>query len=368
MNARTELSTKVLADRLHGVDALRGWAACGVVLIHSFLIHRIEMPNDTSVLVSFLALGVNLFFVVSAFSLTYAYSNRLNNYRDIKYYIIRRFFRIAPLFYVMLIAWSIYYYWLGSLLKSYTEYLLNITFLYGLVPSMQISIVPAGWSIGVEWLFYIVFPLIVISVKKPIYFFILLIIALGLSYYINQMNGEFPDYFFVTNVLTNAPYFAFGIMAFTIYDRTSYEMRTLIGNRALALSLLTILLMIYIRWKFVSIDDAVKNPVQFYETFGWGVSFGLLVLSQALNPSRFICNKFSLFLGAISYSLYLAHPLVIYSSSFIQNTNGSSMNFGAKMAISGSLSLVFSIFVGWLLFTYLEKPGIKLGKYTAQRL
>ena len=50
-----------------------------------------------------------------------------------------------PLFYVMLTAWILHYSHLGSPLPDFKT---------------QISHVPAGWSIGIEMIFYLLFPVI----------------------------------------------------------------------------------------------------------------------------------------------------------------------------------------------------------------
>ena len=65
-----------------------------------------------------------------------------------------------PLFHVMLTAWILYYSHLGSPLPDFKTLFLNVSFLFGLFPKTQISHVPAGWSIGIEMLFYLLFPVI----------------------------------------------------------------------------------------------------------------------------------------------------------------------------------------------------------------
>jgi peptidoglycan/LPS O-acetylase OafA/YrhL len=88
--------------RYEFVDALRGIAVLGVVALHTtqnFHATRIEP------LLSLGECGVQLFYIVSAFSLCLSLDQRSRNERHpFINYAIRRFFRIAPLFYLAIMA------------------------------------------------------------------------------------------------------------------------------------------------------------------------------------------------------------------------------------------------------------------------
>jgi peptidoglycan/LPS O-acetylase OafA/YrhL len=73
-------------------------------------------------------------------------------------------FRIVPLFYVMLAAWLAH----SSAQVSRSEILLNLTFLFPLIPEKIESLVPAGWSLGVEWIFYFSFPIFALLSRSVI--------------------------------------------------------------------------------------------------------------------------------------------------------------------------------------------------------
>jgi peptidoglycan/LPS O-acetylase OafA/YrhL len=82
---------------------------------------------------------------------------------------IKRFFRIAPLGYVAIAIYGLINW--GALRSGYerawvlgahspADILLNVLFLHALSPSAINNVVPGGWSIGVEMLFYLLAPLI----------------------------------------------------------------------------------------------------------------------------------------------------------------------------------------------------------------
>ena len=109
-------------------------------------------------------MGVQLFFVASAYTLCLSASRRAE---PVSSFYIRRFFRIAPLYYFAIVLYAIVAYVqarFGGVDRTADYSLLNITsnvlFVHGLVPSANNSIVPGGWSIATEMMFYAIFPLL----------------------------------------------------------------------------------------------------------------------------------------------------------------------------------------------------------------
>jgi peptidoglycan/LPS O-acetylase OafA/YrhL len=79
---------------------------------------------------------------------------------QISRFYIRRFFRIAPLFYLMLLI-----YWLRDAFRlgvvhPISEVLVNASFLFNLIPAHITGFVWASWTIGVMVIFYLIFPVI----------------------------------------------------------------------------------------------------------------------------------------------------------------------------------------------------------------
>src|SRR5580658_858049 len=155
----TGIPTRDLArattNRFDYLTALRGWAASGVVLVHMYALPT-PKPALSPILVPLVwggLLGVPLFYVLSAFTLSLSASRRGGE--PIVDFYIRRFFRIAPLFYVMI---GVYLYTFGE--KPVSVVLANLLFVnnFMLPDDAYASIVAAGWSISVEMLFYAVFP------------------------------------------------------------------------------------------------------------------------------------------------------------------------------------------------------------------
>ena len=146
--------------QLDSIESLRGIAALMILLCHLALIVKLPLPQSLGFVATRFGLGVPLFYTLSGFVLAYGYADRLSDRTAIYSFYIRRLFRIMPLFYLMTALWIVVNWIVWNKTFSASTLLLNLTFLFGLVPGEHESIVWAGWSIGVEMLFYLIFPIL----------------------------------------------------------------------------------------------------------------------------------------------------------------------------------------------------------------
>lgn len=106
--------------------------------------------------------GVSVFFVLSGYSLAHAYGARFANGIEadaILRYARRRIGRLLPLFSVILIASLAGRIISGAELPDAFVIFANLTLLFGFVEP-ALSPVIGGWSIGIEVVFYVAFPLL----------------------------------------------------------------------------------------------------------------------------------------------------------------------------------------------------------------
>ena len=149
------------------IDAMRGFAILLVILVHTSQSIADKTPAVMSAALG--QFGVQLFFVASALTLCLSYEQRLDEKHRLVAFLLRRWFRIAPLYligillYFLVSAYREIY--LGLFCDFYRDYTLlnilsNVLLLHGLIPSANNNVVPGGWSIGTEVLFYLMFPLL----------------------------------------------------------------------------------------------------------------------------------------------------------------------------------------------------------------
>jgi peptidoglycan/LPS O-acetylase OafA/YrhL len=102
-SALTVSNTANPLKRYSYIDSLRGFAIIGVLIAHTGLYGNVAYPSLLRNLaeIDVGPRGVQLFYVVSAFTLCVSFSKRRNiEKHPIRNFYVRRFFRIAPLFYL----------------------------------------------------------------------------------------------------------------------------------------------------------------------------------------------------------------------------------------------------------------------------
>ncbi|MDR2627233.1 MAG: acyltransferase, partial [Dysgonamonadaceae bacterium] len=213
------------------VDALRGLAILCVIMIHTGQFGTMNIPNAFANIIWNGAIGVQLFYLASAFTLFLSMKSRVSKeYNSTKNFFIRRFFRIAPLYYLAIVyyLWQNGFgarYWLGDATQISTANILsNVFFFHGFNPYWINSLVPGGWSIAVEMMFYTILPFLFSKIKNinhAFNFYIITILIMAfLQIFLNKINPTSSDYlweaylsFYLPNQL---PVFALGIIAYFI--------------------------------------------------------------------------------------------------------------------------------------------------------
>ena len=347
------------AQRIDGLDALRGMAALGIVAVHA--VYMFPLGPAIPRFMGYLVLGVPLFFIISAFSMSAAYRTGLRDVAGLRCYALRRIFRIVPLFYLMLFAWLAYFDHLGSPARDPVEIFANLTFTFSIFPTLQTSIVPAGWSIGVEMLFYLFFPMILLD-RRIVVACAFLMGSLLLAWQHNIPTPEVaPGYFYWTHPLTNAPYFCVGVLLWRVMAALPRQGCPILARALLVLSGLVAGCMAAFG-PAITAELTYSQPVPLALIIGWGGAFAALVLSQALHPEPFLVNRTTRFLGKISYSLYLSHPLLIYASSLPLLVAG---RIGVPAMTAPVVVLVVAvpaILLASVLYAVVEAPFMALGR------
>jgi len=345
------------------IDALRGIAILGVILVHS---SQAVAPVSGRLLrfMSMGARGVQLFYIASALTLCRSWMTRSGREASpIRNFYIRRFFRIAPMFYIAIVA----YVFLNGLSPSYWApngirwWFIPVTaaFMHGFHPETITSVVPGGWSIAVEMTFYLMLPVLLRHIKSIRSCLFFLIISLGLfslnkflvprifSYPENQ--NYLVENFAYFNFLGQFPVFIFGILCHLVLQKNYGRVRiALVG-----LPLFIALLLLFFKSSHHIIASALFLSV-----------FALLVANW---PTRLIVNRVTTTLGKLSFSLYLTHfAILIYFSRFgltgiFPKSNVGSLIHFMCVVLAATILSAFS-------YRYIEKPGISLGKRLITKL
>lgn len=351
------------------IDALRGLAILCVMMVHTAQHGSNSYPSIISSIIDQGGNGVQLFYLASALTLFLSFHYRSKNeLRPTWNFFIRRFFRIAPLYY-MGIGYFILQnglgprYWLGDAESITTANILsNVFFVHGFNPYWITSLVPGGWSIAVEMTFYAILPILVIritSLNKAISFTIgAFIFSLVLKFFFRKFPlieferlwGEYLILYFPNQLAV----FGLGIISYFIIFNKDYKISAM---NSLIITALLMANLIY--------------PI-FPAHFLFGLTSLVLIITLSKKEYRILVNKPLIFLGKISYGAYLVHFAVLHWLSHfefvdfipIENNVSSVANFLIRFVVVIIITSVFS----WILHYTVELPFQKIGKQIIRKL
>ena len=351
------LNIKEAQPRQQGLDILRGLMASGVMVYHLRYWHHFS--NDYNLLINKIGLyGVSVFYILSGATFFLVYQNTdFKVLENLKYFWIKRFFRIFPLF------------WVVSLLTipiinspiTFQRIFLNFTGLFSVFDLMA-HLCTGGWSIGVELCFYLMFPILLLAFKyKPILFYTLLIFSLLLSI------------FFSFHLLDSSKILP---AQWTVYVNPFNHLLFFVGGMFLGIYYKHFAISQWICWSFVvvlglvfayfpasqSIDLATGLNRIFLNILSLVFCFFFLKLQFPKN----ILRRFLLYLGEISYSIYLVHPLVFVGNSPIFKYLAHYIQIDPALKV-GLLMLETFVICGFVYY-FFEKKFIQIGNEMVNRM
>lgn len=338
-------------NRINKLDGLRGLFALFVVLFH---FNRNNAPqfivNNFFVRESYIF--VDFFFILSGYVITLTYNDRLNKMKDLWPFLKKRLIRLYPLLlFSTLMYWGFVHPQLNNrniLLALDTLLLTNATPILGSGIGMNYP----SWSISSEMISYLVFGLssiIAIQKRNPsiigcITFSCFLILAFQQNYF---QTGEF-------GFLRGLACFNLGYFIYFVTDK-----KINIPNALEWMIPLLIVALMYF-YNHATLTSSIQMVlIQFLIPLTFATSIYLLIKTNGL-LSGFLQTKPLLFLGKISYSVYLNHAFVIgffipKLFKWIQISNGE-----IKKTMSISILLLILIGYSWGTQYFIEN---KLGKW-----
>ncbi|HCA9741579.1 TPA: acyltransferase [Klebsiella pneumoniae] len=341
---------KEIIDSLTGI---RGIAAIYVVIYHLFHnSYNINFINNGY-------LSVDLFFILSGFIITHAHRNDFINTTNIRNYmkfILSRIIRIWPAY----VCWVFFN--VGLLLfkgqqPQLSTFISNILMIQNL--GLSPSIIGTGWSLSVEFFAYFFFPFMCILAmkKEKIHSVVLLCISILLISAISivkvrliagsqiKFSGPLDIMSFdgAGALIRGLCEFCMGIVSYRIYltikENTSKNLTT---------------------WTYVAciIIFTCLSLKGMDVLFSICIFLLLPLLAIGKNPiTAFLSSQTSIFLGKISFSLYLCHiPLVYAINSRVENlTRHFISNPILSSLFSGLISIAACIIVAWVSYEVCEK-------------
>lgn len=319
--------------RLLFIDSLRGIAAFAVVLYHFTTVYRHLYGHNFTDAYDFNYgnYGVELFFMISGFVIYFSFSKIKNGLE----FLFNRIIRLYPAYWVCLLTTflCVQYYGLPGLETSFTDMLVNLTMFQKLVGVPDVDGV--YWSLFSEWMFYLLMLLLFVTkqMDKILYVGAVWVVL----NFINVNVVQIPAADKLLN-LYHGVFFYSGIL-FYLFVSEQKERKVVLIHLALTF---LIALSLYINRSWLEVGIVAGIYLVFY-----------LCVTGRLD---FMVNKVFLFLGTISYPLYLFHQNIGYI--IIDQTRDF---FGDSMLVIVP-PIVLSLICAYLISVFIEQPILRLLK------
>jgi peptidoglycan/LPS O-acetylase OafA/YrhL len=368
------------------LDLLRGLSAGAVLLSHIDTF----VASGKALLPGFLgSTAVEVFMMISGFLMMWHFQVRREKgeaWDSPKTYLnfyVRRFFRIAPLYYLMLVLVYSFHGTIGEMSEhnravfaptylpgshdptdsalSVAHVVSHFTFVFGLIPRFAQSNPLPDWSIGLEMQFYLLFPFIALLLVRSRYLgAVILLLAIkwaslrlfGVGVMSEpKMLGLFP---YPTLLAFKIDCFLVGMLiAAGLYERDHAGKSMFLLLLALVVAGLHMKKLLLVGFAFTFFEISLRHGT------GWDRCDQLLKRINGL-----LGGRFTKFLADTSYGVYLIHiPLLILLVWLLTKYTGfESYSPVMRLAVMTAVISPLVYLLGYLAFRFVESPGIDWGR------
>lgn len=329
------------------LDGIRALAVFAVILYHA----NFQMFGDTVFKGGYL--GVDVFFVLSGYLITGIIRDKLQkeSFSLLDFY-WRRFKRIVPALLAVLLVTSAFAYFIlqPDSIISYVKSLKSALYFgsnyYFLSENSYVSEASIRkpllhtWSLAVEWQFYMVFPLLILFINKFLkkYTFGIMLILLIISMqYANIIVKVRPDDAFYLLPSRAWELFAGGLLTF--FDRRNLENikdGTISSMLVKSMPIIGLFLVIH---GMIFFDHSNPHPSFLTAVPVFGICLFILFTTKGDITNSIFSSKPVVFIGLISYSLYLWHQPVFVFFRLLKHDEINNLQLLMLISISLFLSV-----------------------------
>lgn len=333
--------------------------------------------------------AVDGFMLITGFLMMYHYDQATNNsytvYSKSTTFYLKRFFRLYPLYFVVVLigylsfpivndlSIKMHHHFLGTedQLLSFTygpgknvnfwDLLTHLTFIHGLLPQYNATIIGPAWSLSTEIQFYLIFPFLMMFLYKTRNFVTLILISVCAYWISNKLLGiwETPGKLMTfgapSTIFQKMIYFNMGIVLAQYKlnrSRINLVFLNLIVLSIFSETPISTMVCLFISTLFLSgeLEPYLPSPLNY------AIKLTKKILS--LRGTGFGAN--------ISYSFYLIHSMLI-PVSFGLGTKIASVDQTYFIPVIFLIFITSSISISYIFFLLVEKPFMKIGQQIIKR-
>lgn len=360
------------------LTGIRGWAALWVLIYHAWVMagpRLIEIPLgivelDLTPFFSIGWAGVPIFFVLSGFLLGLPFAEWQAGVRErpeLGRYLFRRVMRVFPAYYVQLLVLLVIAYVVHgrSLIGNWPDAIRHSMMLFVPPPLGMMPANPVWWTLPIEFSFYLLLPFLA-YLLRPHHWWRLLILCMASMWVWRHGVVVWMADRSVSEKLVAAyqlpgslDTFGLGMLGALLYVNRSRIPAWVLPRHGMtgmaALGMTLVVATIY--WMHAGYREYWSGSLIFYT---WTPLFGLGVMSiilSAMLGCRFVQilfgNRYLVFAGVVSYSIYLWHAIVL---SWLGETGvcGRGENYCLPLLLGMVVPLVLAI--ASISYVVVERP------------
>ncbi|MCF6221993.1 MAG: acyltransferase, partial [Robiginitomaculum sp.] len=356
------------------LDGFRGVLALMIAVYHTMWMSH---ANSSDLLTNGPVL-VDIFFVFSGFLMFTLYDGRLNSGAEGRAFIKRRFARIYPIHFVMLIVAFLYAFarlaahWAGlatvtpgeilpfepGATETLQSFISNLTLTQSMGFHEHLSYNMPSWTVSVEfWTYFVFLGMMLRTRPKKAWHFMVIALLVGVNYFVLSRLKPDMDFHYDLGFWRCLGGFFTGVLVAYVYRLVlpRFQKLSMANWLATMIELVVLAVMVGFVIYFPGKAQFFIAPVAFIFVLGFSFDMGAI--------SRFMGTRVLRYLGKISYSIYMVHILIslcfsIAAEMVLPRLFGPLWN---ATQIPGSLLLIpylaLVIFTSHFTFKYVEMPG-----------
>jgi peptidoglycan/LPS O-acetylase OafA/YrhL len=354
-----------LPKHMPALDGMRGVAIMMVIVTHAFggwhgafSIYQdtlawpptFTLPQWIFDLCDFCKHGVQLFFVVSAFTLWF---RAPQTFDGILTYAVRRIARVGPGYWLAGLGYTLL---AGAAPRLWapngvgiSDLILAAIFDSAWQGGPSMAIVPGGWSVSCEVSFYLALPLLAWIIGGRVWRAVLLTalvtILAQVSAHRDMLAGHW-DMFSIVHPVEEAPVFLCGIAGACIASKVRLPRCRGLVVALMALAAIGIPL------------GRQPQPWILLPHVAFAGIMALAVMFAASRPPRFLANAAMRKIGEVSYSMYLVHFVLLAPSLWLAQRLIST-NDWRTLAVHIAVTFAVTFAVACVTWRIIERPAIK---------
>ena len=292
--------------------------------------------------------GVNYFFALSGFMLYYIYHNKFTQPHELKGYLLNRFIRVYPLYWVLtfvaILVFLLFPY-LGEI--TYRSVISSILLIPD--PSELVPVLDVAWSLVHTIYFYLIFAVLFISKRYVSKVFLFIFAFISVAFVEGMIWSEYD----LINFLFNEYNLIFLAGIWSAFFILKYRINTKLSVLLAAIGLIGFPLT-WLNYIFKVI------PLNF--DLSTGVSSVLIIVGLGTIDLQksIIIPKLLNYLGNASFAIYLSHNLVLnlvselFSRIYVFETLGG--------VLTSIILMILATIVGCFVHSFIEQPIIRVLK------